>query len=60
MCISLHTHIYLMWSCSSLLFILPYPQACHLDSALLVRALDKLSGKLQAMDKLLPPAGLNT
>ena len=34
-------------------------QACHLESGLLVRALDKLNGKLQAMDKLLPSAGLS-
>ena len=34
-------------------------EACLLESATLVRALDKISGKLQAMDKLLPSAGLS-
>ena len=32
-------------------------EACHLESVMLVRALDKMSGKLQAMDRLLPSAG---
>ena len=34
-------------------------EACLLESVTLVRALDKISGKLQAMDKLLPSAGLS-
>ena len=33
-------------------------QSVHLDSAQLVKAVDKLSGKLQAMNRLLPAAGL--
>lgn len=34
-------------------------EARHLDSGQLVRALDKISSKLQAMDRLLPSAGLS-
>lgn len=34
-------------------------EAYHLDSVQLVRALDKVSGKLQAMDQLLPSAELS-
>lgn len=34
-------------------------EAYHLDSVQLVRALDKISGKLQAMDQLLPSAELS-
>ena len=34
-------------------------EACLLESITLVRALDKISGKLQAMDKLLPSAGFS-
>ena len=34
-------------------------EACLLESVTLVRAVDKISGKLQAMDKLLPSAGLS-
>ena len=34
-------------------------EAYHLESVQLVRALDKLSGKLQAMDQLLPSAELS-
>ncbi len=34
-------------------------EACLLESGTLVRALDKIGGKLQAMDKLLPSAGLS-
>ena len=33
-------------------------QSVHLNSAQLVKAVDKLSGKLQAMNRLLPSAGL--
>ena len=35
-----------------------YVQSVHLDSGQLVKAVDKLSGKLQAMNRLLPAAGL--
>ena len=34
-------------------------EAYHLESVQLVRALDRLSGKLQAMDQLLPSAELS-
>ena len=34
-------------------------EAYHLDSVQLVRALDRVSGKLQAMDQLLPSAELS-
>lgn len=34
-------------------------EAYHLESAQLVRALDRVSGKLRAMDQLLPSAELN-
>ena len=34
-------------------------EAYHLDSIQLVRALDRISGKLQAMDQLLPSAELS-
>lgn len=36
----------------------PTYQSVHLDSGQLVKAVDKLSGKLQAMNRLLPAAGL--
>ena len=34
-------------------------EACHLESVALIRGLDKISGKLQAMDNLLPSAGFS-
>lgn len=34
-------------------------EACHLESVALIRALDKIGGKLQAMDNLLPSAGFS-
>lgn len=34
-------------------------ESYHLESVQLVRALDKVSGKLQAMDQLLPSADLS-
>ena len=34
-------------------------EAYHLESVQLVRALDRVSGKLRAMDQLLPSAELN-
>lgn len=35
-------------------------EACHLDSVQLVRALDKLSGKIEALDQLMLSAQLKT
>lgn len=49
----------LMGSCLSTVQERLSREACLLESITLVRALDKISGKLLAMDKLLPSAGLN-
>ena len=39
-------------------FLFHSQQSVHLDSGQLVKAVDKLSGKLQAMNRLLPASGL--